>query len=158
MSTETLAVIGAISGLVALALSVFNAWLAWSRDRVRLSIDCSQETLGSAFGADTATAEFSIQIENRGMFDVSIEDAGIDFEVGGAPRIVFDQTVTSGEDTETLSLPLWVKSHQALTLNGGGTNLAVQQHRPRRAYVKTGSGVVITGKIRGYLISGVGPA
>lgn len=146
--TESLATIGAISGLAALALSIFNAWHAWSRDRVRLSIDSSQETWGSAFGDAAAMAEFSIRIENRGMFDVSIEDAGIDFEVDGSPNIVFGQTVHHGQDTETRSLPLWVKSHQAITLNGGEDNTAVQQHRPRRAWVRTGSGVVIRGKIR----------
>jgi len=120
MSTETLATIGAISGLAALVLSIFNAWHAWNRDRVRLSVDCSQETWGSELGA--ATAEFSIRIENRGMFDVSIEDAGIIFKADGAPKIEFGQTVNIGEDTETRSLPLWVKSHQAITLIENSVN------------------------------------
>lgn len=132
MNTETLATIGAISGLVALLLSTFNAWHAWNRDRVKLVVTTSRETWGEEFGA--AEAVFSIKIENHGTFAVTIEGAEITFEMDEAPEIIFGQTVTRGEDTETRSLPLWVRAHQSITLSGGADAALVQQCCPNYAW------------------------
>jgi hypothetical protein len=145
MSTDTLAIIGVISGTISLLLGIFNAWHSWSRDRVKLSVTASQEAWGGAFGK--AEAVFSLQVANRGAFAVSIEDAGIIFEKAEAPQIEFGETVTLGENTETHSLPLRLKPHQAITLSGGAPDAAIQQSCPKYAYVKTGSGVIVKGHI-----------
>lgn len=147
MTTETLATIGAVTGAVALILHAFNAWHAWSRDRVKINLHCNQGQMGAFFGPDAAEANFTIHIENCGISDVSIEDAGVEFKFGGAPKIVFGHTVTLGEDTETHSLPLWLKSHQALNITGAASNLEVTQYYPRRAYVKLGTGKLLWAKV-----------
>ena len=148
MTTETLATIGAATGIVALILHAFNAWHSWSRDRVKVNLRCNLEQMGSFFGSNAAMALFTLRIENYGTSDVSVEDVGVDFGLEGAPKIEFGQTVTLGGDTETYALPLWLKSHQALSIRGSASNLEVEQHCPQRAYVKLGTGKVLRVKVK----------
>ena len=147
MTTETLAIIGAVTGIASLALHAFNAWHSWSWDRVKVNIRCEEEQMGEFFGLDAAMANFTLHIENYGTSDVSIEDAGVEFKLGGAPKIVFGHTVTLGEDTETHVLPLWLKSHQALVITGAASLQEVKRHCPQRAYVRLGTGKVLRAKV-----------
>lgn len=133
----------AVSGLL---LGLFNTWRLLDRDRVKLRLKSTQQTWGAALG--NPSVEFSIRVENHGTFAVTIEGAGIVFEKAGVPEIVFGQTITRGEDTETHQLPLRVDSQQAITLSGGADDAAIQQCCPKYAYVRIASGVVIKAKIR----------
>lgn len=138
---NNLALVGAVSGLVVAVSGLASVWYTWDRDRVKLAVTSGQNVWGGAIGA--AEAVFSIRVENRGNFAVTIEEAGITFENEGAPEIVFGSTVTRGEDIETDPLPLRIEPHQAITLSGGANDVTVQQCRPKYAYVKTGSGIVV---------------
>ena len=141
--TLTLSVIGAVSGLFATGLSIFNTWRQADREKVKLVLRWTIEPWGGRLGL--AVVVHSLKMENRSPFAVTIAEAGVVFGNADAPKVTFSRTVIEKNgDTETWSLPIRLESHDSMTLisDSDTTDAVFRKCNVQHAYASTGDGTM----------------